>query len=204
MSQADQEKWNERYREGTYATRTHPSVLLAEWLPKLERRATRPRAIDVGCGTGRNALYLARQGWQVDAVDVSEVALDHLTETATAGNLPITCIQSDLEDASRLPADLFTADRYDLAIMVRYTNLPLIDALKSALKAGGFLIVEEHLVTQADVAGPRDPRFRVAPDALRDAATGLDIVAYLEGTVNDPDGRPAALAQLVARKPIRR
>ena len=39
------------------------------------------------------------------------------------------CVQTDLEDAAGRPADLFTADRYDLAVMVRYTNLPLIDTL---------------------------------------------------------------------------
>jgi SAM-dependent methyltransferase len=176
-------------------------VLLAEWLPKLKFQQAHPRAIDVACGTGRNAIYLARRGWQVDAVDVSEVALDHLTETATAENLPIICIQTDLEGAVRRPADLFMADRYDLAVMVRYTNLPLIDTLKGVLKAGGYLIVEEHLVTEADVVGPRNPQFCVAPDALRDAAVGLDIIAYREATVTDPDGRFAALAQLVARTP---
>ena len=201
MSQADQDKWNTRYRGGAYAARTHPSALLAEWLPKLEFPEAHPQAIDVGCGTGRNAIYLARRGWQVDAVDISEVALNHLTETASAESLPITCVQADLEDAAHRPADLFTADRYDLAIMARYTNLPLIDTLKRALRAGGYLIVEEHLVTEADVVGPRSPQFRVAPGALSDAAAGLDIIAYREGIVNDPDGRSAALAQLVARKP---
>ncbi len=201
VSQADQDKWNARYREGAYATRTHPSALLAEWLPKLKLWETHPRAIDVACGTGRNAIYLARRGWQVDAVDISAVALDQLTDTATAESLPITCIQADLEDGVRRPADLFTANRYDLAVMVRYTNLPLIDKLKGVLKAGGYLIVEEHLVTEADVVGPGNPQFRVAPDALRDAVGGLDIIAYREGTVNDPDGRPAELAQLVARTP---
>ena len=135
------------------------------------------------------------------AVDVSEVALDRLSETANAEDLPITCIQADLEDAAHRPADLFVADRYDLAIMIRYTNLPLIDTLKGILKAGGYLIVEEHLVTEADVVGPRSPQFRVAPDALRDAVAGLDIIAYREGTVNEPDGRSAALAQLLARTP---
>ncbi len=201
MSQEDQDKWNARYREGAYATRTHPSALLAEWLPKLKFREAHPRAIDVGCGNGRNAIYLARGGWQVDAVDVSEVALDRLTETASAESLPITCIQADLEDVAHRPAELFTADRYDLAVMARYTNLPLIDTLRGALRAGGYLIVEEHLVTEADVVGPRSPQFSVAPGALRDAAAGLDIIAYREGIVTDPDGRSAALAQLVARTP---
>jgi len=205
VSQADQDKWNVRYREGAYATRTHPSALLAEWLPKLKIRETHPRAIDVACGTGRNAIYLARRGWQVDAVDISAVALDQLTETTTAESLRITCVQADLEGAVRRPADLFTTDRYDLAVMVRYTNLPLIATLKGSLKVGGYLIVEEHLVTEADVIGPRNPQFRVAPDALRDAAAGMDIIAYREGTVTDPDGRPAALAQLVARtRPLQR
>ncbi len=199
MSQADQDKWNQRYREGTYAIRKHPSALLEEWLPKLKIPAVHSRAIDVACGTGRNAIYLARRGWHVDAVDISQVALDYLSETAAAEDLPITCIQMDLEDAGRRPADLFTAGRYDLAIMIRYTNMPLIDTLKDVLKAGGYLIIEEHLVTEADVAGPRNQEFRMPPGVLRDAAAGLDIMSYREGIVTDPDGRPAALAQLVAR-----
>jgi len=203
VSQADRDKWNARYREGAYRTRTHPSALLAEWLPNLKFRQTHSRTIDVACGTGRNAIYLARRGWQVDAVDISAVALDRLAETATAEKLPITCMQADLEGAVGRPADLFTADRYDLAIMVRYTNLPLIETLKGVLKAGGYLIVEQHLVTEADVVGPRNPRFCVAPDALRNAAAGLDIITYREDIVTDPDGRPAALAQLIASKPRR-
>lgn len=200
VSQEDQDRWNARYREGAYAGRTHPSALLAEWLPKLTLRETRPRAIDVACGTGRNAVFLARRGWQVDAVDISEVALGHLTETATAERLPITCIQTDLEDAASRSTDFRKTNRYDLAIMFRYTNMPLIDDLKSVIKAGGYLIVEQHLITEADVVGPRNPQFRVTPDALRDAVAGLDIIAYREDIVNDPDGRPAALAQLVARR----
>jgi len=203
VSQADQDKWNARYRESGSASGTRPSALLTEWLPKLKLAETHPRAIDVACGTGRNAIYLARQGWQVDALDISEVALAHLSETATAQSLPITCVQTDLADDARRPAGIFTADRYDLAVMVRYTSLPLIDTLKGVLKAGGYLVVEEHLVTDVDVVGPRHQKFRVAPDALRDAAAGLDIIVYREGIVNDPDGPPAALAQLVARKPER-
>ena len=57
-------------------------------------------------------------------------------------------------------------------------------------------------MTDADVVGPSDRRFRVAPGQLHSAATGLDIVACHEGIVEDPDRRRAALAQLIARKPM--
>lgn len=197
MSRADQDKWDARYREGAYADRMHPSAFLAQWLERLEISANEPRAVDVGCGSGRNSLYLARRSWRVDGVDISPVALQRLSETAKTEGLTITCVQADLEDPE--VQNPFPANHYDLAIMVRYTNLPLVETLRHALKPRGYLIAEEHLVTDADVVGPRDPRFRVAPGALRDAAAGFQITAYREGIVTDPDGRPAALAQLVAR-----
>lgn len=198
MSQADREKWNERYQEGSYARRRHPSALLAEWLPRLARRDGEPRALDVACGAGRNALYLARDGWRVDALDISEVALAELSATAHAERLPITSLEVDLEED--LGGTLIDA-QYDLALMIRYTDLSLLETLARALKEGGYLIVEEHLATNEDVIGPQDPRFRVAAGALREAAAGLEIIAYREGIIADPDGRRAALAQLVGRKP---
>ena len=199
MSQADKDKWNERYRSGSYVSRTYPSALLTEWLPKLGCRGGDRRALDVACGRGRNSIYLAREGWQVDAVDISAVALDHLIETARAENLRITCFEADLENEGQCER-LFKTDRYDLAVMIRYTNLPLLDTLNGTLKDGGYLIVEEHLITDAEVVGPQNPKFRVAPGALLDAAVGFEVISYREGIIEDPDGRPAALAQLVARK----
>ncbi len=199
MSQADREKWNERYRSGSYVSRTYPSALLTEWLPKMELRGGDRRALDVASGRGRNSIYLAEEGWQVDAVDISEVALDHLTRKARAENLRINCVEADLEDDSQW--ELFFKDnQYDLAVIVRYVNLPLMHRLNGALKDGGYLIVEEHLVTDADVVGPKNPNFRVPPGALLDAAAAFEVISYREGIVEDPDGRPSALAQLVARK----
>ena len=65
MTQAERDKWNERYRGGSYEGRDHPTALLAEWAPRLPPG----RALDVACGAGRNALFLARAGYSVDAVD---------------------------------------------------------------------------------------------------------------------------------------
>ena len=195
MSRADREKWDARYRAGEYQARFHPSALLVQWLPQLDCLAG-SSALDVACGLGRNAVYLARQGWQVDALDISQVALDRLAATARDNNLDIRCMAMDLER----DAGLLASEQYELALMVRYTDLALIPSLANAVKPGGFVIVEKHLVTEAEVVGPSNPRFRVAPGTLRSAASGLDIIAYQEGLVVDPDGRTAALAQLIARR----
>lgn len=199
MSRADEDKWNLRYREGAYAERTHPSALLKEWLPRLSISSPDPRAADIGCGAGRNSLYLARMGWSVAALDISQVALNRLAARAAAEKLPIVCTQADLEAAAPLPRALSNDDDYDLVMMMRYTNLPLIDDLKPSLKTGGYLMVELHLQSDADVVGPRNPKFRVAPGILREAAAGLDIVEYREGLFDEPDARVAALARLIAR-----
>ena len=143
MSQSDREKWDRRYRDGAYATRKHPSALLTEWLPKLAIETEAPRVIDLACGIGRNALYLAQHGWRVSAVDVSGVALEKLAAAAT-DELDIRCTEMDLETGQPWPAELTAAGPFDLALMIRYTNLPLIAQLQEILKPGGYLLVEAH------------------------------------------------------------
>ncbi len=188
MSEADRDKWDKRYRQGSYHTRTHPTELLAEWLPHLPRGG----ALDVACGAGRNALYLAEAGYEVDAIDISSVALDRLRETAQARGVKITCIETDLE-SGELPDQ-----RYDLIVMARYTQPSLIPRLIGLLRAGGHFLCEEHLATDRDVSGPSDPAFRVAPNELLKLAADLRVLFYKEAIVDDPDGRQSALAQLVA------
>ena len=202
MSRRDREKWDKRYRDGAYAARTHPSALLEEWMPKLVTDTAVPRAIDLACGLGRNSLYLARQGWRVIAVDISTVALESLAAQASAEELPIDCVQMDLENGQPWPKLIGAGSLSDLAIMMRYTNLPLIERLRDLLKPGGYLLAEAHRITDADVAGPRGKRFRVAPGQLRAAANGYELIDYREGIVKDPDGRRSDLAQMLVRRPM--
>jgi tellurite methyltransferase len=203
MSQADRDKWNQRYRDGAYVARKHPSALLAEWLPRLTLRGGTPGALDIASGSGRNSVYLARQGWHVCAVDISEVALAQVAATAKDESLDINCVQRDLEAGEPRVGELRSEGPFDLALVIRYTNLPLVSRLTEVLVPGGYLLVECHLITDpgADVVGPSDQRFRVAPGELRSAVPGLEVIEYHEGIVEDPDRRRAALAQLVARTP---
>ncbi len=199
MSQADKDRWDARYLRGAYEERTHPSALLTDWIDHLDVADKAPRAIDFACGRGRNTLFLARRGWRVDAVDISKVALERLRTAADAERLAVHCTQQDLETVADAP-DEFGNRHYDLALLIRYTDLRLAGAIPLALKPGGYLIAEMHLRTHLQVAGPQNPRFRVTPGELRESGAELELLHYREGLVTDPDGRAVALAQMVARR----
>ena len=198
MSEADRLKWDDRYSAGAYAERQYPTQLLADWEAKLHRG----RALDVACGAGRNSLFLAAAGWQVDAIDISPVGLARAEKMAASRGLRIHWIEADLEvDA----APVLSRGRYDLIVMTRYVNRLLFPLLPASLVCGGTLICEQHLDSTEDVSGPKSPDFRMRHNELLRAVTGNKgkdhrVLYYREGLVTDPDGRDAALAQLVMRR----
>lgn len=191
MSDADREKWERRYAEGSYEARTHPSRLLVDWLPKISKPDA-ARALDLACGAGRNALYLAAEGYSVDAMDISSVALARGAARAAELGVEVNWIETDLDQAA------ISADRYDLVLVARYVNRGLSGALAEALREGGHLIYEQHLVTDREVSGPQNPEFRLRPNELLGMFRGLRVLYYREGIMQDPDGPTMALAQLVA------
>ena len=193
MSRAERDKWDARYRAGAYEERAHPTALLAEWLDRLPRG----RALDVACGAGRNAVFLAAAGYAVDAVDISSAGLDRGRATAEERGVDVGWLCADLEElAGALPRG-----PYDLVVWVRYVNAALWPEIVSRLAPGGHVLVEQHLVTSADVVGPTGAAFRLAPGELVRAAADLEAIYEHEGLIVDPDGRTAALAQLIARRP---
>ena len=191
MSAAERDKWDARYRDGAYEGRSHPTALLATWLPRLPHG----RALDVACGAGRNALFLAINGYDVTAVDISVVGLDRGRRVATERGLSVDWLYADLDDPERaLPAG-----RFDLIVWARYVHKTLMPYLIARLAPGGALLCEQHLITDEPVAGPTSTAFRLAPGELNRAAAGLRVEYSYEGLVVDPDGRSVALAQLIGR-----
>jgi 2-polyprenyl-3-methyl-5-hydroxy-6-metoxy-1,4-benzoquinol methylase len=191
MSQQDRLKWNNRYAEGAYAERPWPSRCLREWLDRIPRG----KALDIACGAGRNALFLAANGFDVDAVDISGVALARAREEAARAGVRVNWIERDLDDG--LPV----TGPYQLVIQLRYVNAAITRELASLLAPGGMFVCEQHLQTEAAVAGPQGPQFRVAPGQLARLVPGLEIIDIAEGLQTDPDGQPVALSRLIARKP---
>ena len=202
LSQQDRIKWDEKYRAGAYAGRDHPTRLLAEWVPQ----ANRGRALDVACGAGRNSVFLAVQGYLVDAVDISAAGLECARRSAETRGVHVHWIEADLETgaASALPSG-----PYDLIVMVRYVNRSLYPLLLERLADDGIFLCEEHLKSEEDVIGPANPAYRLSPNELRRSVTAVatrrdEVLYYREGRVTDPDGREAALAQLVLRRQLDR
>ena len=194
MSDADRDRWNERYRSGAYSDREHPSPWLAACLARAPLALG--RALDVACGAGRNALFLAGRGYAVTGVDISGEALSRARASARTRGLDVEWIERDLD------AGPGVSGPFDLIVLIRYVDLALLTTLCRELAPGGCLVVEEHLATERDdVAGPRNPAFRVPPGALHRAAGDLEVIDSFEGEVGDPDGRPAVVARLFARRP---
>jgi tellurite methyltransferase len=188
-------KWNRRY--STQPARPLPDVP-AEWL--LENRsvvvASRGRrALDVACGAGRNALFLAGLGFEVDAVDVSDVAIDRLHAVARERSLPIRAHRLDLE---REPLPF---SGYAVIVQIDYLQRDLFGPLERALAPGGSLVVETVTRAHVERLGHRfDRRFVLEPGELLRAFPELQVHRYEEG-VADRSGRPRAVASLLAQRP---
>ncbi|OAQ52092.1 hypothetical protein HTG_14005 [Natrinema mahii] len=186
----DRERWNERYEDGDREPHDDP-------VPVLERRIeTLPdgRALDVATGTGRNALFLAAHGYDVDAVDVSDEAIATARERAAERGLAVDWIRTNVAEFEPEPAT------YDLVVVSYFAALEYLPALKDALAPGGVLVYEHHLRSSDPVAGPSTDRHRYRSNDLLRACLDLTVLSYTERRRPTDDGEPVAVATLVARR----
>ncbi len=188
MSTEDRDKWNKRYAEDS-DRKSDPVTLLEDWLPQIPVG----RALDVACGAGRNSIFMAQAGFDVDAIDISHQGLQKARQNAESQGFDINWIEHDLEQFYDFETD------YNLIVVMWYVNLPLITQLCDKLAPGGYLLCEEHLLVDEEVIGPTNPSYRVAPGALRDAVSGLDILLYEESIETNAEGEQVASARVVAR-----
>jgi len=186
---ADREAWESRYGERTDAVRP-PSQFLVEHLDRLPRG----RALDLASGDGRHALYLARHGWTVDAIDFAYAGLARLQSVAGAERLRIQPVQADLAHW------VLPRERYDVVVNIRYLQRDLFDALKTALRRGGVIVFETFIRDQQQFGHPKNPAFLLERGELADRFGDFEILSYDEGRCETESG-PAFLARMLARRP---
>lgn len=185
MSDADRRRWDARYADLPPVAADQPPkafvVAFADRLP------VRGRALDLACGDGRLAVWLARRGLDVVAVDISAPALARLAQRARAAGVEgrVTAIAWDLD--AGLPA---LEGHFDLVCCVDFHAPSVVAEARGRLARGGLLLLQVLLA----VPGRESP-FRVPPGQARRLAAGLEMLHYDEGTDAD---RP--VARLLARR----
>ncbi|SCZ64457.1 class I SAM-dependent methyltransferase [Thiohalomonas denitrificans] len=184
-------KWDARYRDADAAEAAPARVLMdfAHLLPE------RGEALDVACGLGGNARFLAQKGLQVTAWDISAVAIQRL-RAATDG----LALQAGVRDLVREPPP---ANRFDVIVVSRYLERSLAPHLTAALKPGGLLFYQTYTRERVSEAGPGRDAFRLAPNELLALFPDLRVVAYREeGRLGRLDRGFRDEAMLVAVKPL--
>lgn len=200
MAKSSKDLWNERYSGSEFVWSTTPN----QFLPPQVEGLPPGRAVDLACGEGRNAVWLAQQGWSVTGVDFAQAGLDKAERLARDHNVDIAW---ECGDATQWIA----SEPVDLAILF-YFHLPpdarrrsVVHAAKSLAPGGVLLVVGHDASNIADgYGGPQDPALLFdASDITADiASVGLSAFAIEEGgrvprTVDTPDGPKVAWDCLV-------
>ncbi|HUZ71279.1 MAG TPA: class I SAM-dependent methyltransferase [Candidatus Saccharimonadales bacterium] len=167
----DRDAWNARYADAELVWSAEPNRFLVQEVAGL----TPGRALDLGAGEGRNAIWLAERGWRVTAVDFSGVGLQKARGLAEARGVEVNWVEADLRSYS--PA----RDAFDLVALI-YIHLPdeerraVVRRAADAVAAGGTLLVIGHDRSnlREGYGGPQDPTILFSPDDIIDDLAGIE------------------------------
>jgi tellurite methyltransferase len=183
----DRTAWDKTYSRKDYVFGKDPAAFLVEQVSKLPKG----RALDIATGEGRNAVYLAKKGFQVEGVDISRVGLRKAKRLAAENGVKIQTTNADLNKYKIKP------DTYSVILNFYYLQRNLFPQIKAGLKKGGVVVFEthtmEHLKNPGASSWERD--YLLEPGELKKAFSDFEILHYSETN----DGKNA-IASLVARK----
>ena len=181
----DKQRWNEKYLVAPMPKET------SEILIKNIKLAHKGRALDIACGMGRNTHYLADNGFEVDAVDLSDYALKQVRDHDN-----INKIEADLDSYS------FEEGAYELILKVNYLDRKMFSGIIKALKKEGVFIYETFVKTPhaQGYHNPTNPDFHLDLNELPQAFSVLDIISYEEKDALNLRGEKVRIASFVGRK----
>lgn len=180
-------KWLERHSKQEFDGQPHP--LVVEFAATLKPGWT----LDLACGVGRHALYLAERGWQVTAVDSSKVAIEILSQSAADKGLQFDARVADLTTGEFV----IEPEAYDLIVNCCYLQRDLFPAIKAGVKVGGCVLAVIAMVDDDPQVKPMNSAFLLQPGELRAQFDGWELLHDFEGK------RAAgnrAMAEIVARR----
>jgi cyclopropane fatty-acyl-phospholipid synthase-like methyltransferase len=195
--------WDQRFKASEYIFGTEPNVFLAS-----QRALFKPgmRVLEIGCGEGRNAVWLAQAGCLVTGVDISTAALAKAASLAVLHKVEVRWIHADVRQWQ------WEAQAFDVVvcIFIQFAapegRTRIFAGVQETLKTGGTLVLQGYTPRQLQFSsgGPRDPDHLYTPELLRDSLPGFEIVHLQEHDAWLAEGSKhvgtAALIDLVARK----
>ena len=193
--------WNQRYNQPDYVYGTQPN----DFLVSASASIPRGKLLSLGEGEGRNAVYLATQGWDVTAVDSSEVGLEKARRLAAEKGVQITTIVADLVDFQIQP-NSWEAIVSIFCHVPSVIRLPLHQAVVRGLKPGGVFVLEAFTPRQLAMGtgGPASPDMLMTLASLRQELAGLRFVQAVELDRKVVEGQfhtgQAAVVQIVGVK----
>lgn len=170
MTNTDAEKWNAIYAAGGH-DRLTPASVLSEFAHLLPETGA---ALDLACGRGANALFLATSGLNVHAWDISEEAITSLNNKANELKLTLeTCICD-------VTAEPLQTNCFDVIVVSYFLDRKLMPSIINALRKNGLLFYQTFIRERIDDSGPRNNEYRLGENELLHLCRDLHIVFYRE------------------------
>ena len=187
-------KWNARYAAGGEAPAPLPLLTTAV-------EGVQPgRALDLACGAGRHALWLAARGWRVAAVDGAATAVELLLARAEQAGC-LDRIEPYVADLEAEPPEFGIAEAaYDLIVDCYFLHRPLFSAIRDGVRPGGLFVAALH-TPSGD--GERGHGYVLAPGELAEAVAGWGwtVLRSAERDSDAADDHGLGVAEIVARRP---
>jgi len=182
----DRIRWNQKFQEDR--AQGEPSSLVTGYC----RMAPGDKALDLAAGTGRNAFYLAEQGFHVVAVDLADEALHRLRKPGHPNVFPV---QADLDSHP------FQARVFDLIVCCHFLDRRLLPSLRESLRPEGILLYESFKQTDLDdMDQPRNPEYLLRTNELLHAFLRMRVLYYEEMLLPEEQrSGPRVLARLAAQ-----
>jgi SAM-dependent methyltransferase len=195
MSHPDASFWDERYTsDEKWHGHRPPRALLTSHSHLLPRHGL---ALDAASGTGSTGIHLARHGWHVLALDVSNTALRIAQSRVRKEALPVSFTVMDLMADPWLPPD-----RFDLILNFYFLSRPLMKTYRKSLRPGGLLFFETFLRDRNTKVTCGRPHHYLETLELKNTFNDWEVIHYAETRQNKGTTEARRIAQLVARKPV--
>ena len=191
MNKTDQTKWDQIYTNGN-ENPAKPCRALSSHSHLLPAGGA---ALDLACGRGGNALYLAARGFATHAWDISPVAVKALSDGARRKGLPLAAQQRDVS------ADPPESETFDIIVVSRFLDRAIAPAICGALRQHGLLFYQTFIREKTTDTGPNNPAYRLGANELLRLFQSLHIIYYHEeGATGDTGQGFRNEAMLVAQK----